>query len=89
MAELDQRDGVQLPRWFQEVREGGAARVREHEFPHYKEEDWRFTSIKPILRTPFTVAKALERVPAGDPALEQRRFPEEATAELVFVNGSF
>lgn len=89
LAELDQLDGVQLPRWFQEVREAGAARVRESEFPHHKEEDWRFTSIKPILRTPFTVAKALERVPAGDPALEQRRFPEEAAAELVFVNGHF
>ena len=89
LAELDQLDGVQLPPWFREVRQNGAARVREYDFPHHKEEDWRFTSIKPILRTPFTVAKALEPIPAADPALEQRRFPEEAAAELVFVNGYF
>ncbi len=89
LAELEHLDGAQLPQWFRDARESGAQQVRERDFPHYKEEDWRFTNIKPILRTSFAAAKDIPSVPESEPALEHRRLTEAAAAEFVFVNGRF
>ena len=89
LAELEYLDGAQLPQWFRDVRENGARQARERDFPHFKEEDWRFTNIKPILRTPFSVAKDVASVPEREPALSHRRLTDVSAAELVFVNGRF
>jgi len=42
------------PSWLKEIREGAIARFAELGFPTTKQEEWRFTSVAPIVDTPFS-----------------------------------
>src|SRR5215831_10055703 len=78
--------GRNLP-WLRKLREGGFARFAETGFPTTHDEDWRFTNVAPIARTPFALP------PAGQPRLSgsifERSSIEGAAAELVFMDGKF
>ncbi|MBM3289958.1 MAG: Fe-S cluster assembly protein SufD, partial [Candidatus Hydrogenedentes bacterium] len=74
------------PAWAREVRAKGAARFAELEFPHRKMEDWRFTNIAPIARTPFRVVSGPAAADAD--ALAPFRYDGE-WSELVFIDGHF
>jgi Fe-S cluster assembly protein SufD len=71
--------------WLRELRESAFARFCEVGFPTTRDEDWRFTNVSAIARTPFTLARdgAVSRK-----QIEQYRIPG-AACELVFVNGHF
>jgi len=73
------------PAWLKELRDGGIARFGELGFPTTKQEAWRFTSVAPLVETPFELAPA-----------PGTRYPVPADIEpfllgpgprLVFVNG--
>jgi len=73
------------PAWARAVRENAAARFAEIEFPHRKMEEWRFTNVAPILRTPFrALTGPAPRVAAEDigPFRYDGDWPE-----LVFIDG--
>src|SRR5215213_2071138 len=82
-----QRNGS-TPGWLEELRRAGIERFRAVGFPSTKDEEWRFTNIKPIATTKFSLAtprvddRAVERVNA-------HTFGGDAIAELVFINGHF
>ena len=42
------------PPWLKQIREGAIARFAELGFPTTKQEEWRFTSVAPIVEMPFT-----------------------------------
>src|SRR5205085_2381753 len=42
------------PSWLKQIREGAIARFAELGFPTTKQEEWRFTSVAPIVDTPFS-----------------------------------
>ena len=71
--------------WLRELRENAFARFCEVGFPTTHDEDWRFTNVSAIARTPFQLARA--QTLAKD-ELKQFRVPG-ATCQLVFVNGHF
>ncbi|NUM52853.1 MAG: Fe-S cluster assembly protein SufD [Candidatus Hydrogenedentes bacterium] len=86
---LDGADQVRNtgPAWAQAIRAKSAARFAELEFPHRKMEEWRFTNITPILRTPFSPAAAnVSQVTVED--IAPFRYDGKG-AELVFVDGHF
>lgn len=72
--------------WIAELRNEGAVAFADMEFPHYKEEGWRNTDIKPILRSGFRAA-------SGDadvvPDIAAYSYDEAGFTELVFVDGRF
>ena len=75
------------PDWAQAIRAKSAARFSELEFPNRKMEEWRFTNVAPIFRTPF---RSLDG-PHGSVSPEEVapfRYEGEWT-ELVFVDGFF
>jgi Fe-S cluster assembly protein SufD len=74
--------------WFQPVRRAAMARLTDIGFPTTHDEDWRFTSLAPIVTTAFQ--------PAGDAAasvdaqsLARFAFAGSDCPRLVFVNGRF
>jgi Fe-S cluster assembly protein SufD len=76
--------GGNLP-WLRQLRENAFARFCEVGFPTTHDEDWRFTNVSPIARTPFELAKecklsARELEPFYTPG---------AACQLAFVNGRF
>ena len=44
------------PAWLKEIRDNAMARFVELGFPSTKQEEWRFTSVAPIVETPFALA---------------------------------
>jgi len=76
--------GRGLP-WLRELRENAFARFCETGFPTTHDEDWRFTSVAAIARTPFQSAT---RTNISDHEVKQFRVPGVA-CQLVFVNGHF
>src|SRR5256884_4425640 len=49
------------PSWLKEIREGAIARFAELGFPTRRQEEWRFTSVAPMVDTPFS--HAASRIP--------------------------
>lgn len=84
-AEFQKRAaGSNLP-WLRTLREDGLARFCEAGFPTTHDEDWRFTNVSAIARTPFQLASNGAVAPSG---LEQYR-GGPALCQLVFINGHF
>jgi Fe-S cluster assembly protein SufD len=76
------------PAWLEPIRKSGMARFAALGFPTTRDEDWRFTNVEPIARTPFGPSRA----PAGGlhPAAIERLIPAVPGAfRIVFVNGAF
>jgi Fe-S cluster assembly protein SufD len=73
------------PAWLDALRRSGIARFEEVGFPSTKDEEWRFTNVAPIARTPFELGA--RRDLAGAPPFGFGA--DEAAAELVFVNGHY
>ena len=57
-------------------------------FPNRRDEEWRFTDIRPIVETPFTLA-GFEQQNVSMDALGTALFPELKASRLVFVNGRY
>jgi Fe-S cluster assembly protein SufD len=78
--------GRNLP-WLRKLRDDAFARFCETGFPTTHDEDWRFTNVSAIARTPF----ALPDDRATDlAALDLKPWRMEgAAAQLVFVDGQF
>jgi len=51
-----------VPAWWHELRERGIARFAATGFPTTRQEEWRFTSVAPIVATPFPVGSGFTRV---------------------------
>jgi Fe-S cluster assembly protein SufD len=74
------------PTWLRKLREDAFARFCEAGFPTVHDEDWRFTNVAAIAKTPFRLAPYL--APLSPAELQPWRI-EEAACQVVFVNGRF
>jgi Fe-S cluster assembly protein SufD len=74
------------PPWLKQIREGAIARFAELGFPTTKREEWRFTSVAPIVETAFALPAPRSPLP-GAAAVE--RLSLGAGPRLVFVDGHF
>ncbi len=88
MAALAESQAGDPPRWLATQRQAGLARFTELGFPTTRVEDWRFTSVERIVRTPFDLPGAQAVEPAAA-ALEPFIPPDLNAATLVFVNGRY
>jgi Fe-S cluster assembly protein SufD len=84
-TELQKRAaGRDLP-WLRQLREDAFARFCEVGFPNTHDEDWRFTNVSAIARTPFQLARDGG---LSNEEVEPFRI-KGAACQLVFVNGRF
>src|SRR5690349_7477978 len=72
--------------WLDELRKAGMARFGLVGFPDDQDENWRFTNLKPITGTKFTLA-ANEITDAVVDRATEYGFGADAITELIFVNG--
>jgi Fe-S cluster assembly protein SufD len=75
------------PVWLRQLREDGWARFSAKGFPTTHDEDWRFTNLAALARTPF------RRAARGEASVAARQVEPYrvagAACQLVFVNGHF
>ncbi len=75
------------PVWLQQLREDGWARFSAKGFPTTHDEDWRFTNLAALARTPFRRAAKIDAKLIAQ-EIEGYRLAG-AVCQLVFVNGHF
>jgi Fe-S cluster assembly protein SufD len=76
----------EAPRWLAELRDAGFARFCETGFPTIRDEDWRFTNVSTVARTPFALAGA-NSLPVAGPDLAPWEIGNAVL--MVFVDGRF
>ena len=84
MKLLDEQDRGGVGSRWKTVRESGRRRFRESPFPTPKSEDWRFTSVAPLLQETFAPATTTVVDPSSLPPLSH---PD--AIRLTFVNGKY
>lgn len=72
--------------FLDKVRRKGADEVKNTPFPHKKDEDWKFISLRDLYSDSYEPASALDE---KDPDLREYFLPECENSRLVFINGSF
>lgn len=72
---------------FRAVRDAGAVQFSEMDFPHYKEEAWRHTNIKPILKNAFATAIGASSASVSAEDLTAHSYANEGMVEIVLVDG--
>jgi len=80
--------GRQAPGWLRELRGGAITRFGELGFPTTRQEEWRFTSVSPLVEMVFERTPEVAS-PVTAAALAPLLLGEAAPHRLVFVNGRF
>ncbi len=88
---LAARDRLNLPGtgldWIETMRRDNAQRFRELGLPTMRDEDWKYTSIKPITKKAFAPAGASRSPSPGDlPAFD---IPDLDAHRIVLVDGHY
>ncbi len=77
-----------IPGWLRQHRQAAFNRFADLGFPTRRDEEWRYTDIRPIADTAFAVPEyAQQNVTAGQ--IGDLFFPTFKTNRLVFVNGRY
>ncbi len=85
---FQEREGAGGPAWLQALRKDAIHRFGETGFPTTAHEDWRYTNLAPVTRTPFELAEP-GSVGLTRADIERLSFPVFACSVFVFVNGRF
>ena len=71
------------------LRDAGAEKFSEMDFPHYKEEAWRHTNIKPILKSTFRTHIGASSASVTTDDLAAHSYTKDGLVEVVLVDGIF
>ncbi len=77
------------PSWLGALRRKALERFADLGFPTTRDEEWRYTSVAPIAKTPFRVAASRRRNGVSRRDLEHVLFGGPECTLLVFVNGHY
>jgi Fe-S cluster assembly protein SufD len=77
------------PEWMKEVRKDGIGRFSELSFPTLHDEDWRFTNIVPLIKTPFRYAPKESTLNVSAKDVQPFILGQSMKSVIVFVNGHF
>ena len=75
--------------WLQAQRSAGLARFAKVGFPTQRDEDWRYTPVKPITAKKFYQPSGADAATHADIDLKSLEIPNLQSHRLVFVDGLF
>jgi Fe-S cluster assembly protein SufD len=87
-AQFDREVAGNGQAWTQQLRKAAIARFAELGFPTTRQEEWKYTNVAPIARTPFRPARRTASASASD-ALAAATIPALVCVQLVFLNGHY
>jgi Fe-S cluster assembly protein SufD len=88
-GEFAANGGRAAPAWLRELRAGGLARFVDLGFPTTTLEEWRFTSVAPLVETSFVHPHGAESPGPSRSHVEAHLLPGTGRHRMVFVNGRF
>lgn len=74
------------PDWAKEIRRRGVDRFTKMDWPHQRQEAWRFTDVSPVIEAKLRLQPGIEEI--QEEAVRQWRL-EDADSELIFLNGRY
>ena len=83
-TKLEQNGAAMMP-----LRKAGLARFAESGYPTLRDEDWRFTNVKPLAELPFRPVLLASGQALGQKQLGDVTFGQLDADRLVFVDGHF
>lgn len=81
--------GSGAPAWVRDIRTAAIDRFAAEGFPSTKNEDWRFTRVRPILQHDFKLLDEPSSNGFSVSRLGEMSFPDSGCVRLVFLNGHF
>jgi len=88
--ELFNKNGASAaPVWVRNLRQKAFARFAEMNFPTMRDEEWKYTSVAPIVKLPFRFAAGYPSEVLTKKEIENRFFGQPGWPRLIFVNGIF
>lgn len=88
--ELFERNGAAAwPSWLHRLRREAISRFAELRFPTTRDEEWRFTSVAPIVKTQFRLVFEHDVDGLSAAQLEGLTFGQSQWPRLVFVDGLY
>ena len=88
-ARLGKESAAGKGSWTRALREEAIARFDAIGFPTLQEEEWRKTSVAPILKVPFQAQPVYTANGFTAQALERYTFEPWECTHLVFINGHY
>jgi Fe-S cluster assembly protein SufD len=82
-------DHAKDPAWLRQLRQRAISRFQQLSFPTIRDEDWKYTSVAPILRVPFRASPGLKATAVREAGAAVRRAVPAGATGLVFVNGHY
>jgi Fe-S cluster assembly protein SufD len=86
-AQFERENATNGQAWTQPLRRAAMARFAALGFPTTRHEEWKYTNVAPIARTPFQPARHRSQDQAA--ALAAATIADLTCTQLVFVNGHF
>lgn len=86
---LERKLAGNRPPWIRRIQKAAISRFNERGFPTTRDEEWKFTSVAPLLRIPFRPVSGYEVDGPTSSQLKRFTFGELDCIRLVFVNGRF
>jgi Fe-S cluster assembly protein SufD len=88
-AERERRGAVDGPAWLREARRAAIDRFAERGLPTTRDEEWKYTSLAPLVATPLDLAADAAREMPGEEALARFAMGPASWSRLVFVDGRY
>ncbi|HEV8712003.1 MAG TPA: Fe-S cluster assembly protein SufD [Candidatus Binatia bacterium] len=85
---FEKNGAVKGPSWVQQIRKAAISRFATLGFPTTRHEEWKYTSVAPLVKVRFKLA-AYELNGLTADRLARVTFGEVSCAQLVFVNGHY
>lgn len=75
--------------FLHKYREESLKKFEKFEFPHMKNEEWKYTNVKPILQQNFKPAAIANKVEVDQKLVDEKLFNQFDCNVMVFVNGLY
>ncbi len=89
LSKFASSSAAKAPSWVKDIRASAIDRFTEQGFPTTKNEDWRFTRVRPLLQHDFHLLDGLSVNSFSTEKLAELSFDDSTFHRLVFVNGHF
>ena len=87
--QFEKNGASRAPGWVRELRQKAFTRFAELNFPNFKDEEWKYTSVAPLLKVPFRYAADHSVPTISKDELKRLTFGQPNWNRLVFVNGRY
>ncbi|SVC29640.1 uncharacterized protein METZ01_LOCUS282494, partial [marine metagenome] len=88
LADFKQLQNIKKDDWFSKQRQSAFNIFQESGFPNTRQENWKYTDVKPIAKNLFSNI-ANSNVVINDDEIDAILFKDLECIELVFVNGTY